>query len=261
MYYIEVRKQIQRKHDPQLVSIDDIGGVDGSEYPFRSVYAYTEETAEKIHAQRSTAGLQSVYKYSDKLFIDIDGGDKDVQQAGDKLCDLGIGFEYWTTGNRGGHFHVPVDIMAGFNVSNQQKAWVQDNVSETADCSIYTCNGQIRMPGAVHSKTGKPKKLLEKIPGTLLSIADIAVPTRRVDKWHGHSDIDNYVDNLTRYCGPGQRHLMLMIIVKDGIKLGFSLDKILEDCYNYNMLWVHPPLSDEDVIKHVTKTWHQYGGE
>jgi hypothetical protein len=260
MYYIEIRQQIQRQHDPVLVTIDEIATISGRDYPFRSVYAYTEETAEHIYNKKSTAGLQSVYKYSDKLFIDIDGSDADVQRAGDKLCDLGIGFEYWTTGNRGGHFHVPIEVMAGFHVTEQQRAWVESTLPVKPDCSIYTCNGQWRMPGAIHSKTGQPKKLQETVGGTLLRINTTAIPIRRTQRWQHHVTIDNYVDNLTRYCGSGQRHQRIMMIVRDGIKLNFSLDRIASDMLLCNSMWFHPPMPDNEVLDHVTKVYQRNGG-
>lgn len=258
MYYVEIRKQIQRKHDPQLVPLDTIWSVDGTEYPFRSVYAYTEETAEQVYNKRSTAGLQSVYKYSDMLFIDIDSDDNDVQIAGNKLCDLGLEFEYWTTGNRGGHFHLPLEPMAGLHTNEYQRKWVDENIPVKTDCTIYTCNGQFRMPHAVHDKTGKPKELQEKIAGKILRIDTVQPLLRRNNQWHCHTTVDNYVDNLTRYAGVGERHQRIMMIVKDGIKLGFSLDKVTQDVLLYNQKWLHPQMDVKEVIRHVNKTYNQY---
>lgn len=263
--YIEVRRKLIRNHRPILIPIKENQPLDGKKYPFRSVYIYSEIAKQQIEQRKSTKNIPTKELFSDILFVDIDGEDSAVQQFGDKLVDLGLQFEYWHTGRRGGHFHVPIKPMQGQHVINSQKMWLYSHFKELLtqglDMSIYTPNGQIRMPGAIHEKTGKPKKLFEEIPGKILEIP-IAItppPLQRSSRIFANTSLNDYTNNLTRLRLQGSRHQHIMIIVKDGISLGFSLDKILSDVLRWNSKWTGKnPLPEREIHKHVRKTYWQF---
>jgi hypothetical protein len=265
--YIEVRKTVQRRHDPVIVPVSDIP----PGYNFRSVYVYNEATKNYIEQKRSTKGLQGIYVYSFVLFVDVDGDSDEVQAVGDKLCDLGIGFEYWTTGNRGGHFHVRIEPMEGPFVPQSQAKWVTDNLSvhtqtlnghktNRVDTSIYRANGQIRLPGAIHQKTSGVKTLQETIEGKALHIDMVTAPVLRTYGAIRKASKSTYIHNLTRYKPRGKRHLHTMIIVKEGIALNKSLDQIIEDCRWWNIYFTEEPLDDIILVDHVIKTYRDHAG-
>jgi len=255
--YIEIRKTLKRRHDPILVP----NGSLPPGYNFRSVYCYNQKTKEYIEQQKSTKHLRGVELYSDMLFIDVDGSDEDVQFVGNQLLDLGVCFQYWTTGNRGAHFHVPIEPMTSVFVPQSQSYWIRHHLDyNKIDISIYNSNGQIRLPGAIHQKTGKVKRLQEFIDGNKLQIPIIKTCIVKPSKNVMPATRSSYIYNLTRHKSSGKRHMHLMIIVKEGISLNYSLDHITKDCLWWNLYFTDFPLDDILVVEHVEKTYtHNIG--
>lgn len=254
MYWMEVRKEITRPGPPELVPLSPKH--DG--YQYRSVFAYGDEVAYSIRSSGNTRDLKTKPVYSDTLYIDVDSDNTVVQAVGDKLCERRVRFEYWTTGNRGAHFHIPIQPMCGIMVPYSQRMWVTEVMDGIeVDTSIYIATGQIRLPGAIHEKTGKNKRILESIRGNLLEIPMIEVKTMQSKApWERVATTKySYIDNLTRPRGSGQRHRHIMIIVKEGIALEYSLDKILTDLIEWNRAWNKNPLPDYELISHAERTY------
>lgn len=266
-YYIEVRGTVKRYNDPVFIPLEDWTKLRG--YSFRSIYAYDEKSVEIFQRSRSLEGIQTHPVYSDMLFIDIDSDDKNhIEYAYNKLADLNIYFEAWSTGRRGIHFHVPITPMFGVKVPNSQVEYVKYLFpklieEEAIDLSFYCHTGQYRLPGAVHSKTvGGVKTLKYRVNGhDVLNIPLIdEVPVSKYTGTVVDTTREAYIANLTRYRDAGGRHLHLMILVKDGIALGLDLNTVIHDAKQWNKRWARVPLDESLLEEHVIKTYRQFGG-
>jgi hypothetical protein len=257
-YYVEIRKEIIRTTTPLFVPLDQIDKVRGFRY--RSVYAYDYEVMTSMLRNGETKGFQGCSVYSDCLFLDID--DKSyVDECRQILLNLRLWFTEWFSGRRGTHFHIPIKPMYGPYLIDSQKKFVTDTFDRhRVDRSIYSINGQIRLGGSRHEKSGKHKLQLQKFDGYRLEIPmlDKPLPTVYANTYDGNASKALYVKNLTYRRGEGQRHQHIMILTKDAIKLHIPLDIHLENMIAYNRRWMEPPLSDWELEKHVRKTWRQY---
>lgn len=124
---------------------------------FMSLYAITKETAKAIEQAATTRGFKGVV-WSERLWIDFDDHDA-AGRAESKLKEMKYDYVCFTTGNRGLHYGILRDNSPSHILPFLDKAWVKQHFPE-ADTSIYTHLHPFRIPGTVHEKTGKPKKLL-----------------------------------------------------------------------------------------------------
>jgi hypothetical protein len=254
-YYVELRYEVQRKHKPILVPISEIAC--GKGMTFRSVYAYDEPTANHILEYGITRGLEDVAVYSDTLFIDVDR-DEEVASIKEDLISQNVKFSQWVTGNRGCHFHVSCIPVYGKMVPQSQAQWVYLRYGDSVDSSIYRPSGQIRIPGAVHSKTGKVKTLTDIREGSQVDIPQLTALPPKPRTEIKTATRSSYVANLTRYC-EHYRHRHIMIIVKEGISLELPYEHILNDVLRWNAGgWVTVPLPEAEVEQHVRKTYLQH---
>ncbi len=158
----EMRRAVQRRGLPELEELTDELVSSAKGYNFRSVYGYPTEVLSNIKANGNTKGLKGKPVISTTLLIDCDS-DGDADTCRRQLETLGIKFTTYTTGNRGRHYHVPIEAMVGTDVIHSQITWLKNNnLWSVVDTSIYREGGMYRLEGATHSKTGFKKKKLEK---------------------------------------------------------------------------------------------------
>lgn len=255
--YLEMRCGVRRTHDIVLVPLKDYAERP-TRYSFRSVYAYPDETKFTIEQQGTTDGLAETPVYSDTLFVDIDRSVEDVVQFREKLVKLGVGFTQWSTGRRGGHFHIPIEPMFGATVPMDQKTWVKNLAGDgAADLSIYSVNGQWRLPYAVHEKApGRLKVPVETVAGTKLVIPKSIAPPP-VARVMNKKQVTKmtYVSNLTSARGAGGRSPHMYIICCNAVALGIELDELVADLVVWNSRYASPPHEDAYVVNFAEKTY------
>jgi hypothetical protein len=140
--------------DSSFLHISDL-----PELGFASVYAVDEQTATSLQSSQDARGFKGIV-WSEKLHIDCDTEEASATvEAG--LKKLGLGFEKWTTGNRGAHFSVNREAEPSQTLPLQDKAWVKARFPE-ADLKLYSHLHLFRRPGNPHDKTGR-KKALEAV--------------------------------------------------------------------------------------------------
>jgi hypothetical protein len=170
---------------------------------FASVYAIRKEDAEAINEAGTAAQFKGIV-WGAKLWIDLDT-EEAARAAQCRLKELGLGHTVWTTGGRG--CHIGVDRLANPShlLPYQDKQWVKENIA-AADLSLYWHLHLIRLPGALHEKTGQPKRLLYTIEGRHLSLpqynpeqTDVAVEGQKSPKDGYNSIFSNWsiVSKLT----------------------------------------------------------------
>ncbi len=106
-YFHEYRPDTRRFGAVQLKQKDDIEDLQG----FVSLYGYPKITLEQIKKQKGTFGLKEYPLYSNILYLDVDD---DLQIEMDIFHDLktkGLAFEYYSSGKKGGHFHIDIAPM------------------------------------------------------------------------------------------------------------------------------------------------------
>lgn len=135
---------------------------------FASVYAVREEDAAAIEEEAQTAaGFRGVV-WSQRLWTDFDTYEA-AAAAEVSLTKKGLDYVVYDTGGRGCHIGILRTASPSHTLPQQDKLWVQENL-KNADLSIYWHLHLIRLPGAVHERTGRPKRLLKRVEGTVLQL-------------------------------------------------------------------------------------------
>ncbi len=218
---------------------------------FRSVYGFPPVTEKLIVAQKHMKNLDGKMLYSDTLLIDIDKQEH-VAKAKSLLRELGIGYEVWTTGNRGCHVHIPIQPMVGVNVIYSQKHWLKSvGLWDLIDTTIYRPAGQFRAAGAVHRTTKEIKRRLSVQQGRLLEIRMLAPPPIVHTDWEleetSPTKLFDFFMNLLARRDMGGRHMHMYILFKSGQKAGLPREEI-EDCIRWwNQTMAEVPHRDDAV--------------
>lgn len=203
---------------------------------FSSLYRITTETAEALNTS-GIAGYKGTV-WSPGLWLDCDT-EESAMETRARLTQLGLGFEVWSTGNRGMHFYVERPHAPSHLLPQIDREWVKSNFSNI-DTSIYSHLHLFRNPGAKHAKTGKPKLCLERISGPPLLLADTVEerqflsgevrPTQSIF-------LDNYIMCMTVPFEEGQRHQALLNIALAMKRVGEPLSFIERWLHHANLLY------------------------
>jgi len=218
-YFVEVRPLPKRVGRVKLVRLEDVGNYTG----FRSVYAYSADTAALIEDEQSTRSLRGVPVYSDTVFVDFDDTDSSDFKA--RLIAAGLAFDVFDSGNRSVHYHVKYEPKFGSGVPAAQKAWVADLSNGKADVSFYHTAGQFRLVGTPHSKTGRIKTLTERHTGKALSLVEKEVPPPIALDQGGSEERLGLL--ITACVGVGHRSAHCFKIAICAVELGRSFDEVM----------------------------------
>lgn len=241
-YFVEIRATTRRTGPIRLVPLAEVDQHTG----FRSVFCYSDEVADLIRESGSTRELQGVSVYSDTLFVDFDNQDPGpFRQA---LVERGVGFQAYDSGNRSCHFHIPVEPMEGPWVPLAQKQFMKGLAPE-ADLSFYHAAGQYRLPRTYHSKTGRPKTLIEQVEGKLLVIPKTEPREFRISL-AGSDASEEYLHLLlTQRAAVGARSMHLFKIAITGAELGKTPEDVLDDLRYWNENFAERPHSDSVLMR------------
>lgn len=139
---------------------------------FASVYAVRKEDAQAIRdAAGTAAGFRGVV-WSRRLWIDFDSYEA-ADKAEETLRQLGLDHVVYDTGGRGRHIGILRAAEPSHTLPLQDKQWVRANI-EGADLGIYWHLHLIRLPGAIHERTGRKKTKLREFKGTELVLPKLA---------------------------------------------------------------------------------------
>lgn len=224
-----------------------------------SVYAFSEEDAAVIKANGNSRGWGQYEVWSDIMYIDIDA--ESPKKADEKLTEYtavllkkGIGFDVYTSGNKGYHVVVKHQLVGSkflpWSQQKQVEAWGFE-----VDNSIYRHSGLIALNGRVHPKTGKRKFHLYHTPGEafLLNIVEkkevVACFTSLSSTPLGIvlMNLQGLVDFPPEV---GKRHMEIFKISRDLSGLGMDIGTILGIVKCVNSQWPNPK-PDTDIERAV----------
>jgi hypothetical protein len=242
----EYRAYLLRHGEPQLMPAQAAQGIVG----FSSVYGFPEETVRCIEDSGSTRDIHGLPLYSDLLYLDFDS-EEGVEEARQKLQHMGIGYERYTTGNRGCHFHIPIEAMLGPLVPSIQKAYV-DQTFPYADLSLYKYTGIIRNNGTWNLKNlGRRKELIEVVEGKKL-VVDLTPPRNRGETRMFYSELDPEEadiilgQKLLQTIGNGGRNNGVYMLAYMAKTAKYNKDEARDLLWQYNCTMVQPPLDDRE---------------
>jgi len=138
---------------------------------FGSVYAVRREDAEAISLTAGTAAGFKGIVWSQRLWVDFDNTEGALQ-ARKLLKEQGYDYVEYDTGGRGSHFGIRRDCNPSHILPLLDKHWVKENMP-LADLSLYWHLHLIRLPGAVHERTGRTKTLVTRQPGQALILPNV----------------------------------------------------------------------------------------
>jgi hypothetical protein len=246
MIYFELRKHVLRYTQPVLhnsqfgLTSTEESTLSDEGYNFRSVYGYSQDTAVNIDTNGHTRGLKGLPVGADNLVIDVDD-DKGSDNVLKVLTERGIKFDYYDTGNRGKHFHIPTQFMFGNYVISSHIAFLEAlGIWDIVDKSIYREGGQYRLVGAKHHKTGQIKRLIKSYEGQKVFVPIVhpkpdRMESRKIEaKEEPHMELRDYFLNLSRPSFVGNRHNHFFILWRQGQRSGVDLDQVEEDIHWYN---------------------------
>jgi hypothetical protein len=251
MFYHEVRKEVKRVGEPIVVEVGEI--VPPSEYNFRSTFDWPESIANFVKNTGRTAGLKGQPVSCAEIFIDIDEEDS-VLEAKEIMLNLGIEFDEYRTGNRGIHFHIPLEErITGTNVIYTVTSWIKDvGLWHLVDTSVYREAGLFRMETATHQKTGKPKVLVEEHYGKRLRLElKDKPPIQETEVIAENGTKYNFFLNLLQKRSEGGRHMHMFICHSAGRSAGIdkpTIDQAIKE-WNRRLDNPHPERVVEQKLK------------
>jgi hypothetical protein len=236
---------------------------------YEGVYSFPKEVADTVNETKSVKGLSKHEAYSNRLIIDIDDSDPDKAMqrtlALEYMLDSrDIGFETWFSGGNGYHVVVKHELIGSIDLPYSQRNYVEKALGVEADLSIYQHGRLVSLPGRVHEKTGKKKKLLSVKQGELIQLELVKKPELQVNFSDlGISDLEKALMNLQFLAmappGEGTRWNSLWGTATDLARAGLPYDTVLNLLQVINNKWPKPTTQDY-VQKAVEKAFLQLFG-
>jgi hypothetical protein len=216
---------------------------DAPDSGYSSVYMFDEDAARVLLADKSSKGMSRFPVYTDRLVIDLDAGDEQLERAELALKERELAYDVWFSGGKGYHVIIPlVALVSGKDVPYSQKKWVE-GLGIGADLSLYQHGRLISLPGRVHPKTGIKKYLLRQENGAKLNIPMLVSP-EPVFTFAGNGGLDEFEAGLWKVLqcladppSVGNRHTQLWSTALHFADSGFSYDFTLELMTEVNNKW------------------------
>jgi hypothetical protein len=215
-----------------------------------SVFSYPPETVTQIRETGTTAGLRGLPLSCKLVYLDVDDNDAAADAAEAKLQEMGLGYERYSSGNRGFHFHIPCEEIVRVDTPHRVKVWVQANF-QGVDDSLYKTSGIIRTPGTFHhKKPGSRKTLVSSGTGKILDLlaAEVPAPVSYVslDEDADAAAVLDWLWMEPSFSGGRNREIYRRAFL---CRLaGYDRDEAEGLLLNYNVHMVRPALSPHEVI-------------
>lgn len=197
----------------------NVAGAQAPTYNFASVYAIRKADAEAIHQAGTAAGFKGIV-WSNRLWLDFDNMEA-AERAERSLKETDYDFRvYDTGGGRGRHIGILRHAAPSHLLPLQDKAYAAASFPG-CDLSLYWHLHLLRLPGAIHERTGKPKTLLYHREGKALVLppyvpTEVVMPEVRQENSVRPSifSVWGVISNLAPLASEGDRHAQLVRLAK-----------------------------------------------
>jgi hypothetical protein len=187
------------------------------------------------------------------VFIDIDNDPEAVTAFKQYFRQHKTTYSMWESGGKGVHFHLPTSLLSGVNLPFVHANYVK-STGIPCDPSLYRHNSLFRLPGTVHRKTKKIKKLLECYQGHTLTIPDscfnVDNKIKIIHKLEKNYDemtgsIIQWVHLRLNEPKEGTRYMSLWSVTTSLLQAGFGEDTVAELIEVLNEGWENPKEAEE----------------
>jgi hypothetical protein len=152
------------------------GLLKGKDAGYSSVYWFAEGAARRSWRPSLALGWRGTRSYTNRLVIDLDNGEEQLERAEAKLHDLGLAYDLYSSGSKGYHVVVPHDQWyVDRHVPYSQRLWVEA-LDIGADLSLYQHGRILSLPGRVHPRTQKKKTKVKEVAGQALALQIVECP-------------------------------------------------------------------------------------
>lgn len=252
------REHTNDVHDRRgnLVENESLKGQTG----FVSVYSFDESAALAIRAQGNSRDFKRFPVHSKLLMIDLDDGDASLGSVRERLDKAGYSYTVFSSGSKGYHIYVRCEEAFSTDLPALHRHLALE-LAPTCDVTLYRPNSLIRLPGTIHSKTGRPKTLVAKVEGPHLlklpKLTIIAAPELvKTEKVALYCYFKTLADAVEYPPNVGGRHNQLWKIAKDGYDAGIPKDAVLDAMSLVNNLFDEPK-TDTDLEIVVNATYNK----
>lgn len=227
---------------------------------FRSVYMFEKSAAEEIKAAGSSKGFRRFVPYSDRLIIDLDSGES--QLNGITALLSGYSYKLYRSGSKGFHFEIETPLYYGHDLPQAHKEFVA-GLNVGADLSLYRHSSLVALPGRIHPKTQKRKTEIAANVGELLTIPEptqVWLPTPQIEE----SEFDlaflftRLATTAAQEPDQGWRHTTLWSVAESMSRLGLHIDTAIDLLTRINEQWKNPKAADE--VERAVKQAYQRTG-
>lgn len=223
---------------------------------FRTVYGFSEADAAAIRATNSSKGLAYYTPCADTLTIDLDDGEKTLPILLDRILARGLRCEVWSSGGKGYHLILSHALICDKRLPYSHARFVEQLAAGLKfDDTLYRASSLISLPGRLHSKTRRKKRLLEVWEGEnavfdLFEKADSFSPLGD-DVTMLQDAISHLQDLSVRQPREGNRHNRLWLCAKCFSEAGVSRETAEELLIAVNAQWDNP--KDEAEVREAVR--------
>lgn len=217
---------------------------------YKSLYGFSEQDAQIIIQNGSSKGFKYFTPFSSELVIDIDTGTVDLIACEAALKDRGLGYVVEESGSKGYHVTIKHQPVYDSDLPYSQRSFVSE-LGFTYDEGLYRPDRLIRLRRTIHEKTGRRKKIIKIIKGSILELP--IIPQPEID-WSltgsgEGSDIQTVLmrclDATLNDVSPGSRYNTLFTLARDFNNCGLSGECALEVLTQINDTWSESKESSE----------------
>lgn len=234
---------------------------------FQSVFGILKAQAVLNSRAGHTRGVDYPV-YCDLLLVDFDNpkGEDDAFER--YLIKQGYAHLRATSGGRSTHFHIPIVPIFGTGVPFSVVTWM-DSHSTGHDRSFYHSNGNFRLLGTRHEKTGRYKVIVRQAQGKRLQIPLIEEPSDVWTSTGATSEVSALEDGLIQALsilgsepGIGGRHIALFALAKSLRDAGACIEMANELGRLINERWVNQK-SEKEILSAIRGgyEWRKAGDE
>ncbi len=161
-----------------MVSFKGLGAAVRNNYNpgYSSVYAFSKEDAELIRASGSSRGLHQYCVGAWAVALDLDDGDKQLEQVERVLQDKSLEYFVYLSGGKGNHVYVPqTEFVYDKRVPYSHKMFIE-NLGLDVDFTLYQHGRILSLPRRLHPKTKVRKQFVKHVPGDRLALELVDPP-------------------------------------------------------------------------------------